>query len=142
MAKSVLPVAMNIFAPDEGNMHMMEEICTPAQKERWLRPLAAGEPVSAAAAVVLAADALAVANALWQAQTGLFRVMPGASDRAIVRLRGTAKAFALDWPAAMALSEFEKRLNPSDPREAAFLMAARRGGGGEDSADRAELVEG
>ena len=37
------PVAMNIFAPDEGNMHMMEEICTPAQKERWLRPLAAGK---------------------------------------------------------------------------------------------------
>lgn len=37
------PVALNIFAPDEGNMHMMEEIATPAQKERWLRPLAAGE---------------------------------------------------------------------------------------------------
>lgn len=36
------PVAMNIFAPDEGNMHMMEVICTPAQKERWLRPLAEG----------------------------------------------------------------------------------------------------
>lgn len=37
------PVAMNIFAPDEGNMHMMEAIASPAQKERWLRPLAAGE---------------------------------------------------------------------------------------------------
>lgn len=37
------PVALNIFAPDEGNMHMMEEICTAEQKERWLRPLAAGE---------------------------------------------------------------------------------------------------
>lgn len=37
------PVALNIFAPDEGNMHMMEVIATPAQKERWLRPLAAGE---------------------------------------------------------------------------------------------------
>jgi alkylation response protein AidB-like acyl-CoA dehydrogenase len=37
------PVALNIFAPDEGNMHMMEAIATPAQKERWLRPLAAGE---------------------------------------------------------------------------------------------------
>ncbi|MFM6931187.1 MAG: RNB domain-containing ribonuclease [Novosphingobium sp.] len=73
---------------------------------------------------------LAVADALWQAQTGLFRVMPGASDHAIARLRGTAKAFALDWPADMALADFEKRLNPSDPREAAFLMAARRGGGG------------
>ena len=37
------PVALNIFAPDEGNMHLMEEVATPAQKERWLRPLAAGE---------------------------------------------------------------------------------------------------
>jgi alkylation response protein AidB-like acyl-CoA dehydrogenase len=37
------PVALNIFAPDEGNMHMMEAIASPAHKERWLRPLAAGE---------------------------------------------------------------------------------------------------
>lgn len=33
------PVA--IFAPDEGNMHLLEAVATPAQKERWLRPLAA-----------------------------------------------------------------------------------------------------
>ncbi|TCK38908.1 alkylation response protein AidB-like acyl-CoA dehydrogenase [Paraburkholderia sp. BL8N3] len=37
------PVALNIAAPDEGNMHLLEAIATPAQKERWLRPLAAGE---------------------------------------------------------------------------------------------------
>lgn len=73
---------------------------------------------------------LAVAEALWQAKTGLFRVMPGPSERAIARLRGTAKAFGLDWPGAMPLADFEKRLDPSDPREAAFLMAARRGGNG------------
>lgn len=73
---------------------------------------------------------LAVADALWQAHTGLFRVMPGASDRAIARLRGTAKAFALDWPADLTLADFEKRVDPSDPRGAAFLMAARRGGSG------------
>ena len=36
------PVALNVFAPDEGNMHLLEAIATPAQKERWLRPLAAG----------------------------------------------------------------------------------------------------
>ena len=30
------------FAPDEGNMHLLEAVATPAQKERWLRPLAAG----------------------------------------------------------------------------------------------------
>ena len=37
------PMAMNISAPDEGNMHLIEAVATPEQKERWLRPLARGE---------------------------------------------------------------------------------------------------
>ncbi len=37
------PLAMNLSAPDEGNMHLMEVVATPEQKERWLRPLASGE---------------------------------------------------------------------------------------------------
>lgn len=37
------PIALNCAAPDEGNMHLMEVVATPAQKERWLRPLARGE---------------------------------------------------------------------------------------------------
>ena len=37
------PVALNVFAPDEGNMHLLEAVATPAQKEQWLRPLAAGK---------------------------------------------------------------------------------------------------
>jgi len=36
------PVALNVAAPDEGNMHLLEAVATPAQKERWLRPLAGG----------------------------------------------------------------------------------------------------
>lgn len=36
------PTAMNIHAPDEGNIHLMEEVATPGQKERWLRPHVAG----------------------------------------------------------------------------------------------------
>lgn len=35
------PVALHCAAPDEGNMHMLERIATPEQKERWLAPLAA-----------------------------------------------------------------------------------------------------
>jgi len=35
-------IAMNIFAPDEANMHLLEEIADERQKEAWLRPLAAG----------------------------------------------------------------------------------------------------
>jgi alkylation response protein AidB-like acyl-CoA dehydrogenase len=37
------PIALNCSAPDEGNMHMLELIATEPQKERFLRPLAAGE---------------------------------------------------------------------------------------------------
>ncbi len=37
------PVALNIGAPDEGNMHLLEVVATPEQKTRWLHPLVAGE---------------------------------------------------------------------------------------------------
>ncbi|MEW2505819.1 acyl-CoA dehydrogenase family protein [Amycolatopsis sp. NPDC047767] len=37
------PLALNIAAPDEGNMHMLEAIASDEQKERYLRPLASGE---------------------------------------------------------------------------------------------------
>ncbi|WP_370264003.1 acyl-CoA dehydrogenase family protein [Limnobacter sp.] len=36
------PTAMNIHAPDEGNIHLLEAVATPAQKERWLRPMVQG----------------------------------------------------------------------------------------------------
>lgn len=41
------PIAMNCMAPDEGNMHLLERIATPAQKQRFLAPLAAGTVRSA-----------------------------------------------------------------------------------------------
>lgn len=37
------PLALNCAAPDEGNTHLLEVVATAAQKERYLRPLAAGE---------------------------------------------------------------------------------------------------
>ncbi|TAM77506.1 acyl-CoA dehydrogenase [bacterium] len=37
------PLALNGAAPDEGNMHLLHEVASPAQVERYLRPLAAGE---------------------------------------------------------------------------------------------------
>jgi acyl-CoA dehydrogenase len=36
------PLALNIAAPDEGNMHLLEAVATEEQKERYLRPLAEG----------------------------------------------------------------------------------------------------
>ena len=37
------PVALNCFAPDEANMHLLEQVAEDRQKKDWLRPLAAGE---------------------------------------------------------------------------------------------------
>jgi acyl-CoA dehydrogenase len=37
------PLALNCSAPDEGNMHLLEKIATPAQQERYLRPLTEGD---------------------------------------------------------------------------------------------------
>jgi acyl-CoA dehydrogenase len=36
------PQALNCAAPDEGNMHLLAVVATPEQRERYLRPLAAG----------------------------------------------------------------------------------------------------
>lgn len=37
------PTALNIHAPDEGNIHLMEMIASPEHKERWLRPQVQGD---------------------------------------------------------------------------------------------------
>jgi acyl-CoA dehydrogenase len=37
------PLALNCSAPDEGNMHLLEVVASAEQKEKYLRPLAAGE---------------------------------------------------------------------------------------------------
>ena len=37
------PTALNVHAPDEGNIHLMDVVASEAQKERWLRPLVEGK---------------------------------------------------------------------------------------------------
>ncbi len=81
------------------------------------------------AALSLATN-LAVADALLAHRTGLFRVMAAPDERAVRRLHHTARAFALDWPAGSSLAQFERTLDPADPRQAAFMLAIRRAGEG------------
>lgn len=81
------------------------------------------------AALSLAAN-LAVADAMLAAGTGLFRVMAPPDAFAIERLRRTAAAFRIDWPGAMPLEQFERRLDPARPPEAALMLAIRRAGQG------------
>lgn len=41
------PLAVNVFAPDEGNMFLLGKCASPEQKERFLAPLVSGEARSA-----------------------------------------------------------------------------------------------
>ena len=41
------PMALNINAPDEGNLHLLEQVAVGSQRERYLAPLARGEQRSA-----------------------------------------------------------------------------------------------
>lgn len=81
------------------------------------------------AALSLAAN-LAIADALFAAGTGLFRVMAEPDAGAVARLRQTAAALRLVWPAAMLLADFERGLAASDANEAAMMLAVRRAGQG------------
>jgi exoribonuclease R len=81
------------------------------------------------AALSLATN-LAVADTLQAHGTGLFRVMASPDARAITRLRHTARAYGLHWPAEESLEEFDRKLDDKDPREAAFMLAIRRAGSG------------
>jgi exoribonuclease R len=92
-----------------------------------LRPLGLAERRNAALSL---ATNLAVAQALLAAGTGLFRVMAGPDERAVARLRHTAKAFGLTWPQQATLQQFERTLDPADPPSAAFMLALRRAGNG------------
>lgn len=91
------------------------------------RPMRTSEQNNAALSL---ACNLAVARALLDYRTGLFRVMAGPDERAQARLRQTAHALALDWPEAADLKQFERSLDPGDPRQAAFMLAVRRAGNG------------
>ncbi|MFE6509446.1 acyl-CoA dehydrogenase family protein [Nocardioides sp. NPDC057767] len=41
------PMALNINAPDEGNIHLLDHVASASQRERYLRPLVQGEARSA-----------------------------------------------------------------------------------------------
>lgn len=97
---------------------------------RYALSFRARVPSEGSNAALSLATNMAVADALFAANTGLFRVMPEPDSRAVKRLRHTARAWDIEWPDTVSLAERERHLDPSHPREAAFMLAIRRAGGG------------
>lgn len=90
------------------------------------RPRLASEDQNATLSL---ATNLAVASALHEAGTGLFRVMDPPDERQQRRLRQTARALGIEWPKGLGLDAFERTLDVDDPRHAAMALAIRRAGG-------------
>jgi exoribonuclease R len=93
--------------------------------ELAFRPMTKAEQRNAA--LSLAAN-LAIADSLLSHRTGLFRIMGEPDKRALKRLRLTAKALRLNWPRSITLDAYERTLDQSDPKQAAFMLAIRRAG--------------
>ena len=106
------PLAMNCSAPDEGNMHLLHEVGTAAQQERFLRPLAAGDVRSCFA---------------------MTEPPPGAgSDPA--SLRTTVRRVDGGW----SITGDKHLISGADG--AAFSIVMAGGGGGEDGAEGATML--
>ncbi|MBZ9741838.1 MULTISPECIES: RNB domain-containing ribonuclease [unclassified Mesorhizobium] len=86
------------------------------------RPLLQSEQDNAA--LSLAAN-MAIADAMLAHQTGLFRVMSGPDAFKVQRLRNAAQALGLSWPAATSLRDYQRTLDPTDPRQAALMLEIR-----------------
>ena len=84
---------------------------------------------TANASLSLAAN-MAIADALFAAKTGLFREMAPPDERALARLRNTARALGVVWPDNATLLQFERTVDPTTRPGAAFQLAVRRAGGG------------
>ena len=96
-------------------------------------------PIERGNAALSLACNLAVASILHANRTGLFRTMAEPGKRAIKRLRHSATAFGIDWPATMSIDERERTLDPANRKHAAFMLAIRRAG---QEAGYAPYVEG
>jgi exoribonuclease R len=99
----------------------------PGDYQLAFRPRLAAEDQNAALSL---ATNMALADALVAHRTGLFRVMAEPDAAAIARLRNTARAYRLEWPAGETLDRYTRTLDAADPHQAAFMLAVRRAGQG------------
>jgi VacB/RNase II family 3'-5' exoribonuclease len=60
------------------------------------------------------------------AKVGVLRTLPPPDPRDVKRLHRTARALGLDWPAEQLYPDFIRTLDPSDPKQAAMVVACTR----------------
>ncbi|MGH8775097.1 MAG: RNB domain-containing ribonuclease [Jiangellaceae bacterium] len=67
---------------------------------------------------------IAAAPLMRSAGVGVLRTLPAAADRDVARLRRTAKALQIDWPASLPYASLIRSLDPARGAHAAFMNQA------------------
>jgi exoribonuclease R len=89
----------------------------------WALTFRAPLPVEGWNAQVSLLTGMAAAHMMLYGQVGILRTMPPADPGSLRRLRQTAKALHIAWPAELDYPEFVRRLDPSRGDHAAMLNA-------------------
>ncbi len=94
--------------------------------DRWSLEFRAQLPVEAWNAQISLLTGMAAAYLMVQARVGLLRTLPPPQHRDVQRLRRTARALGVEWPAATTYPDFIRSLDPTVPVHAAVVVASAR----------------
>ncbi|HEY5820759.1 MAG TPA: RNB domain-containing ribonuclease [Propionibacteriaceae bacterium] len=91
--------------------------------DSWVLVFRASLPVEGWNAQISLLTGMAAAHIMLYGQVGILRTMPPADPESLRRLRQTAKALHIRWPAELDYPEFVRTLDPKVPAHAAMLNA-------------------
>jgi exoribonuclease R len=91
---------------------------------RWTLAYRTLDPVETWNAQVSLLTGMAAAQRMLAGGIGLLRTLPVPAAPDIARLRRTAHALRIDWPAAMAYPQFMRSLDPRDTRHVAMMTSS------------------
>lgn len=89
---------------------------------RWTLAYRARHPVEDWNEQISLLTGMAAAHLMLKAGIGLLRTLPPPQVWMIERLRRSARALRLDWPADMAYQDFIRSLDPTDPKAIAMMV--------------------
>ena len=104
------------------SLPLPEQEIIPAD-DGWRLEFRAPLPVEGWNAQISLLTGMAAADIMLYGQVGVLRSMPPADPGSLRRLRATAKALQIAWPAELDYPEFVRSLDPATPAHAAMLNA-------------------
>ena len=104
------------------SLQIPEQEVTP-EADGWRLEFRAPLPVEGWNAQISLLTGMAAAHLMLYGQVGILRTMPPADAESLRRLRQSAKALHIAWPAELDYPEFVRSLDPHIPAHAAMLNA-------------------